>query len=953
MIEFKGEFEESLVSFFLLWLWVAVIFISLVFGMSRNDGQKQRHLLDEGVAAGGGRGNSNGFIPSSFRTLSGYMKIVSSGASTVARSAAASFASSILDKNGAADPDQVIWAGFDSLEGQGEVIRKVLLLGYSSGFQVWDVDDANNVRDLVSRHDGPVSFMQMVPSPILSKRLEDKFADRRPLLVVCTDDSLAGGSKIQDGSVTTCNGCILNHHDQVNGNYVPTTVQFYSMRSQSYAHVLKFRSVVYSVRCSSRIVAISQATQVYFLLSIFSSCKFVFVFLNVNDIFILQMHCFSATTLEREYTLLTNSIITGWLGSGGIGFGPLAVGPRWLAYSGSPSATATSGRVSPQHLTPSASFPSFSSNGRLVAHYAKESSKHLAAGIVTLGDMGYKKLSSYCSELRPDNSGSIQSVNSSPKGNGIINGYSTDIDNIGMVIVRDIVSKYVIAQFRAHKSPISALCFDPSGTILVTASVQGHTINVFKIMPGYERVSASDADPSYVHLYRLQRGFTNAVIQDISFSVDSRWIMISSSRGTSHLFAINPQGGPVNILSYDSSLTENNGGLGFMSNQTVRWPPSLEICKQQSLCVAGPPITLSVVSRIRNGSNGWRSTVTSAATAATSRMSSLSGAIASSFCNFEGSSTLVNRNYSKEKYHLLVFSPTGSMIQYAMQTINCQDSGVFSGVTPAYESAPPTDARVVVEPIQKWNISRRHSWREGEDNIDVYGEDTDSDSNKVYSDEVKEESTIGPKFNSCSKKEHCLYISEAELQMHEAKTPLWAKTEIYFHSVGKEATLMVDELAAFGGEFEIEKIPTRVIEARSKDLVPIFDYIQTPKFHPIRTPAVDKKNEQLLNQSSNLFERGRISPRSFLGSPDCMTTSDGTVTEFKSGIQGIESNNHLISAETKGFVNKNNTLKPNTRPEIGNNRIEHFNMDDQHLFVNGDSKGLNPKNHCEEGDEFD
>ncbi|KAK1582718.1 hypothetical protein Q3G72_017624 [Acer saccharum] len=52
------------------------------------------------------------------------------------------------------------------------------------------------------------------------------------------------------------------------------------------------------------------------------------------------------------------------------------------------------------------------------------------------------------------------------------------------VIVRDIVSKVVIAQFRAHKSPISALCFDPSGTLLVTASVQGHNINVFKIMPG-------------------------------------------------------------------------------------------------------------------------------------------------------------------------------------------------------------------------------------------------------------------------------------------------------------------------------------------------------------------------------------------------------------------------------------------------------------------------------------
>lgn len=154
-----------------------------------------------------------------------------------------------------------------------------------------------------------------------------------------------------------------------------------------------------------------------------------------NGIYILQIHCFSPTTLLREYILHTNPVVMSCPGSGGIGFGPLAVGPRWLAYSGIATVIASSGRVSPQHLTPSASFPGFSSNGSLVAHYAKESSKHLAAGIVNLGDMGYKKLSSYCSELLPDNSGSVQSVNSSTKGNGIIHGHSTDVESVGMVIM--------------------------------------------------------------------------------------------------------------------------------------------------------------------------------------------------------------------------------------------------------------------------------------------------------------------------------------------------------------------------------------------------------------------------------------------------------------------------------------------------------------------------------------
>lgn len=86
------------------------------------------------------------------------------------------------------------------------------------------------------------------------------------------------------------------------------------------------------------------------------------------------------------------------------------------------------------------------------------------------------------------------------------------------VIVRDIVSKSVVAQFKAHKSHVSALCFDPSGTILVTASVMGHNINVFKITPVFAGTSTSfDVGSSCVHLYRLQRGLTNAVSTVISF----------------------------------------------------------------------------------------------------------------------------------------------------------------------------------------------------------------------------------------------------------------------------------------------------------------------------------------------------------------------------------------------------------------------------------------------------
>lgn len=53
--------------------------------------------------------------------------------------------------------------------------------------------------------------------------------------------------------------------------------------------------------------------------------------------------------------------------------------------------------------------------------------------------------------------------------------------------------------------------------------------------------------------------------------------------------------------------------------------------------------------------------------------------------------------------------------------------------------------------------------------------------------------------------------------------------QIYFQSMMTEGINM-DEENAMQGEIEIERIPTRMIEARPKDLVPVFDYLQTPKF---------------------------------------------------------------------------------------------------------------------------
>lgn len=87
--------------------------------------------------------------------------------------------------------------------------------------------------------------------------------------------------------------------------------------------------------------------------------------------------------------------------------------------------------------------------------------------------------------------------------------------------MKDLVCSEVISQFRAHTSPISALCFDPSGTLLVTASVHGNNMNIFRIMPIHKCGGSGSGDwsSSFVHLYKLYRGMTSAVstLSSLSF----------------------------------------------------------------------------------------------------------------------------------------------------------------------------------------------------------------------------------------------------------------------------------------------------------------------------------------------------------------------------------------------------------------------------------------------------
>ncbi|XP_027363430.1 autophagy-related protein 18g-like isoform X2 [Abrus precatorius] len=750
-----------------------------------------------------GKGKNNGLLPSSLRIISSCLKTVSTNASTVAstvRSAGASVAASISSAS-EDRKDQVTWAGFDVLELDQSIFKRVLLLGYLNGFQVLDVEDATSFSELVSKRDGPVSFLQMQPFPVGSDGQEG-FRKSHPLLLVVAGDGTSSNSQNcshlsglgNDGKVETQSG---------NGVSSATAVQFYSLKSHCYVHVLRFRSAVCMIRCSSQIVAVGLATQIY---------------------------CFDASTLENKFSVLTYPVpqLAGQGTAGvNVGYGPMAVGSRWLAYPSNNPLPSNVGCLSPQNLSPSPGVsPSTSpGSGSLVARYAMESSKHLAAGIIK-----------YCQELLPDGSNSPVPSNSGWK-IGRVTG--SDMDNAGMVVVRDFVSRAIISQFKAHSSPISALCFDPSGTLLVTASIYGNNINIFRIMPSSAHqgsgVPSYDWSSSHVHLYRLHRGITPAMIQDICFSRFSQWIAIVSSKGTCHLFVMSPFGGDTGFQII-SSQGEEPSLLPVLS--LPWWSTSSSISYQKSLPPPAP-VVLSVVSRIKYSSFGWLNTVNNSTANVTGKVFVPSGAIAAIFHNSLSQSQQLVNSKAKSLEHLLVYTPSGHVVQHELLPfVGPEPNESGSGTQSASILHMQEDEfRVKVEPIQWWDVCRRSEWPERadpccnsfdrQDGIEKVQDKVCSgdDHGLNYVDEGVGvgEKTVKPTTGKPKEIFHW-YLSNAEVLVNFGRTPIWQKSKICFYALNSVRTSF-----SAGGESEIERISANEIEIRQKELLPVFDH-----FHSIR-----------------------------------------------------------------------------------------------------------------------
>ncbi|EGG18863.1 hypothetical protein DFA_02602 [Cavenderia fasciculata] len=403
------------------------------------------------------------------------------------------------------DKDTIVGTYFDECEILGKK-HKLLTICYNNGFQIWDLDNPDGVREIFSLREGMTRFVKVLTSPAQAETPNSVFYGKRPLLAVVSGED----------------------NPKVSRNMV----RIFSLRTTELVNMNKFRTPVYNILSNDRIVLVCLKERIV-------------GFDPVTMTKLISLPCYPSVSAS----------------------GVVALGPRWIAYTDSQPML-----NSPQsYFSQIKGAASSISNGGMqnqsfdnAVDVATDIAKDMAQKLYYISDIGRKKVTNL---LYPDDS---PPSSSSPAGsdfkdysNGGVGsgGSGTPTEGGNVVIIYDFIKHRNIAVIRPTSNhPISYLTFDPSGTLLFSCSTEGTKINVYQIIPYSNSLSISspsypiNLDPSqaFRQIYVLKRGITNASIQSISVSDTSKWVAVTSSRGTTHIYAINPLGGDVSIHTHIS-----------------------------------------------------------------------------------------------------------------------------------------------------------------------------------------------------------------------------------------------------------------------------------------------------------------------------------------------------------------------------------------------------------------
>ncbi|KAJ3300276.1 Breast carcinoma amplified sequence 3 [Borealophlyctis nickersoniae] len=391
-----------------------------------------------------------------------------------------------------------------------------LLLGYQQGFQVWNLRDTDDIHELFSiREDlGPVYWIDAVPTPVPKvTSLTDPLEQYRPLVAYITD---------------------------VGDNCKPrgrqNSVQFFSLRTRNLVRTLDLGGdSARNVRCNGRIAVVLLQSNT---LKIYSTMTLLLV-----------------ATLSDVYSFPANDAPA------------FDIGSRFVVYASS-TALGPKRRKGESHTVDASDRSEGDSEGDPdevglnARKVAGKVAKDLVVGAKVIGGYGYQALTSY---FAPHTSGAGNGGDgkahdgerealqhgSARQGHS---GEHTRPDRKsetpeGVVIIRDIDPKAlssptpvtslpIVTHWKPHTNPVSLTAFNSNQTLLLTASTQATTFYLWQV-PG-RPLRNSPRSPKC--LYKLERGFTSASIENVAWSFDSRWVGVTTSRGTTHVYRIDPTG---------------------------------------------------------------------------------------------------------------------------------------------------------------------------------------------------------------------------------------------------------------------------------------------------------------------------------------------------------------------------------------------------------------------------
>ncbi|KAI8866397.1 hypothetical protein GQ42DRAFT_165529 [Ramicandelaber brevisporus] len=196
-----------------------------------------------------------------------------------------------------------------------------------------------------------------------------------------------------------------------------------------------------------------------------------------------------------------------------------------------------------------------SSSTSILQHSSVRSSKEWEEANVAIGTVVIRDL-----DILLDAHLSENDNNSSNNNNNANSNTNTGTNNNSVIATHVAMAASFVTRFRAHDdallrggvngSHIRTLAFGGSGQLLFTAPLHGRHCNVFYLGPcplistnGLSKFTDGIERPRYVDIswkLRLERGVTDAPIDELSLSADNQWASLTTSHGTSHLYLLDP-----------------------------------------------------------------------------------------------------------------------------------------------------------------------------------------------------------------------------------------------------------------------------------------------------------------------------------------------------------------------------------------------------------------------------